>query len=682
MTRAEFEAEKARQLSVVPTTTDIPVMSRADFETERAKQSAGSASNLAAQVATGGAADILNTLSFGYGDELIGTGAGTFDYLKDKFLGGPGTTLLDAISNRTKQSEELRNTWKTLNPTASLFTGIAPALINPLSAIKAVEAIPAAKKVYDSSRALRVALPAADVVGQTALYASGEAKPEERLSAALNAVTDPLTLGVAGVSSGVKAAEPFLENIGKRLYAGAYGIRQSDVKAFPDNSFDVIDELRKSGELSVRNTAEESLDAIRKKEKEIGKALNQTINNVDAGKVTDLPEFPFTKKIINDKSGHAFSEASDLFDKELSGFIDDMAIRGNNGTLTDWQKVKLQLQDDAKKAYSKAPGDRTLKDEVKIAMASDVRDYVERKASQLSSGAGQQIANLNNQLAMREAMIKPLERAAKAEEVATLSRDTLDFIRTTGGYGGLLLASMYDSNDAFTPKGALLLGSLLGTRRGMAASGDILRTLPKGASVLKAPIARSLGLSAANRANATTTSGPAQDNKEISKQPQTRKLTEETLGLPPFKPNPTPALNQGQSVSRKDISNLVEQQHPLIRAIVHQESGGNPSALSPKGAKGLMQLMPGTAKDLGVDPNNPLENLQGGIQYINMMLEKFGDIRLALAAYNYGPGAVEKKINLLAKRGQRPTWQNLKPMLPAETKNYVTNVYSNYLRFA
>ena len=145
---------------------------------------------------------------------------------------------------------------------------------------------------------------------------------------------------------------------------------------------------------------------------------------------------------------------------------------------------------------------------------------------------------------------------------------------------------------------------------------------------------------------------------------------------------PTPQAKQVKTVSRKDISYLVEQQHPLVRAMVKQESGGNPSAVSPKGAKGLMQLMPATARDLGVNPDDPMQNLQGGIQYINAMLEKFGDIRLALAAYNYGPGAVEKKITLLARRGQRPTWQNLKPMLPAETKNYVTNVYSNYLRFA
>jgi soluble lytic murein transglycosylase-like protein len=94
----------------------------------------------------------------------------------------------------------------------------------------------------------------------------------------------------------------------------------------------------------------------------------------------------------------------------------------------------------------------------------------------------------------------------------------------------------------------------------------------------------------------------------------------------------------------------------LFLRLVHQESRWNAQAVSHKGAIGLAQLMPDTARDLNVDPTDPEQNLNGGARYLRMMYDRFGDWRLALAAYNAGPGAV-------AEHGGVPPF--------AETQNYV-----------
>lgn len=80
----------------------------------------------------------------------------------------------------------------------------------------------------------------------------------------------------------------------------------------------------------------------------------------------------------------------------------------------------------------------------------------------------------------------------------------------------------------------------------------------------------------------------------------------------------------------------------LFLRLVQQESGWNPGAVSHKGASGLAQLMPATAERLGVNIDDPAQNLEGGARYLRMMYDKFGSWRLALAAYNAGPGAVEE----------------------------------------
>ncbi len=81
----------------------------------------------------------------------------------------------------------------------------------------------------------------------------------------------------------------------------------------------------------------------------------------------------------------------------------------------------------------------------------------------------------------------------------------------------------------------------------------------------------------------------------------------------------------------------------LVEAVAWQESRLNQQAVSPKGARGVMQLMPGTARELGVDAHDLAANVEGGAAYLARMMDEFdGDLVKALAAYNAGPGAVKR----------------------------------------
>ena len=155
---------------------------------------------------------------------------------------------------------------------------------------------------------------------------------------------------------------------------------------------------------------------------------------------------------------------------------------------------------------------------------------------------------------------------------------------------------------------------------------------------------------------------------------RTGRLIRTTVVVEPraVEPKVVAPLEVGASKPDAPISELVEESASkygvdpvLVHSVIKAESNYNPNAVSPVGARGLMQLMPGTARQLGVHNSfNPKENIEGGVKYLKYLQEKFQDPALALAAYNAGEGAVAKYNNSI------PPYR--------ETQDYVVKVARNY----
>ncbi|MBT2614518.1 lytic transglycosylase domain-containing protein [Bacillus sp. ISL-78] len=145
-------------------------------------------------------------------------------------------------------------------------------------------------------------------------------------------------------------------------------------------------------------------------------------------------------------------------------------------------------------------------------------------------------------------------------------------------------------------------------------------------------------------------------------------------GLTPMSINPISAghANKQSSETATNYDHIISQAaslynlpEKLIKSVIKQESNFNPEATSYAGATGLMQLMPATAKSLGVDDaTDPEQNIMGGSKYLSQMMARYdGDIQVALAAYNAGPGNVDK-------------YNGIPPF--KETQNYVQKVYGTF----
>lgn len=204
-----------------------------------------------------------------------------------------------------------------------------------------------------------------------------------------------------------------------------------------------------------------------------------------------------------------------------------------------------------------------------------------------------------------------------------------------------------------------------------------------------APRAAAFGRSSGivgNTIDTTTTPLPETEADIAAEKAQIRAAieAEKARMSPAATPTPEPTVEPAATiqVGKQNISIPTGDEFApasIVKAVIQVESGGNPKAVSSKGATGLMQLMPGTARDMGVkDRFDPQQNVEGGSRYLAVQLKEFGDKQLALAANNWGPANVKRAMAKVRAEGKRPTWANIKAYVkvPKETREYVDKVLS------
>ena len=246
-------------------------------------------------------------------------------------------------------------------------------------------------------------------------------------------------------------------------------------------------------------------------------------------------------------------------------------------------------------------------------------------------GDGQPVAN---DMAGLKQVAKQFESLFYGQLLASLRSSVPDNPFWGQGSGTKIYQQMHDEQmaDRLADAGGLGIADLIIRQLGSSVSGgdgDAPARIPTQGPPLPPSLAPQAGVGAYRR--------QGEAGERIAAMVRLRRQAEDLGGAVAD----TLGRYQGEIGAAAERTNL----HPgLVLAVVMAESGGDPDALSPKGARGLMQLMPETAREVGVaDAADPQQNLHGGSRYLARMLQRFdGDLDHALAAYNAGPGAVER----------------------------------------
>jgi hypothetical protein len=624
----------------------------------------------AAETAIGGLLNVGSGLTLGGIPKIVAGGNALIDALLGQQSVG------DAYTNRLAQVRALEGAYKQAAAPASIagvpLTEIGSSLLMPIPNV--------AKAAGPLKNIAKQAGVGAGLSGGQTLISSD--KPiEERIQDAAAAAGVGALFG-GGLGAGVEAVKAVpklasaLTEYGQGLQRSSLGLRASDYSKKRGNRLvqavesenPTIETLPTDYQTQVRVSADNLIEknvlgSTRNPEKlysnliaeksNIEQKLQSTLENTqkDVGAIP-LPDTSRTIKYIIDNVDVA-DEGKYL--NKLTEKLDTLQQKGE-GKLTFLNEQKRKLAGEWKK-------DPSLDSNFWRSLYLDYKDHIEKYAPEVK-----QFNKQKQDLLVVEPVLERNKRLAEA--VTTPQKITKALFYTTGGLG--LPAALLGG----PPTTALALAlAALGTKPGQNITGKLAERAGVSGAGITGAGTESL-VSALQKAipSLTAAESPQQGFPTSIQVEQPNNF--DSMSLEQLQGMLNELEPPTEAPQKQDISALISEQPSLIRAIIQTESAGKPQATSSKGAKGLMQLMPGTAKDLGVDPTDPAQNIEGGVRYINQMMDQFGDEKLALAAYNWGPGNLERAIARTKKEGLSPTWSNIleTTYVPAETRKYVSKV--------
>ena len=428
----------------------------------------------AARVTTGGLLNILNGATLNFGDEIVSGANAGIDYLANQYGNivnneDNNTNISELYNNRYGQSKQLRGEFNTESPIGGVVTEVGGGFLNPVNFLS---------KANNVGRLEQIGRAALTGATQGGLYGLGE--DENRLE---NGLGGALWGGALGGTLESLIGSPVWKDVGGRLQRGAMGIRQADIKAAAAGlprgaenpaitAFDnLIEEGVFKGSKAPANVRERLVDRAAS----LNTKLDDVLTIGDAAVPAGLPNFPSSEKYLSKLKGKDYTDASKIFNEEVSELIGTL---DNGGTVKDWQAAKRSVQGNTKYGTDTA----ALRNDVRQQIASDLRQHIEDSVDKFAPSVAGEVKKTNQQLSDGLRVDSVLKRGQEADA----ARDPVDWIknqfRTSGGFGvPMLLAAGAGGTEAARGGSvedavkAGLLGATLGTRGGKFAMGTAIR---------------------------------------------------------------------------------------------------------------------------------------------------------------------------------------------------------------
>lgn len=616
-----------------------------------------------------------NTALFGLPKRAVAAGETAINELGDLFGVGAGRTVGENYDRSMGAIDATMQAQKEANPLTSIAADIGGAVASPVNKLSAV------KKLYDLGKGASFlsGANAAGMAGRAAMSGAQMAltNDDPNTTATEAAVTGAIGSGVLDTAArGVKALAPAAKVTFRKLLGvnstdireAAKGVSKVDMSQAVQKFDDALDIVNKEHGLSGLQLAkgDETVlqDVVRKAQDSIvgrNAAIDDIITAADSvttGPIKiDLKQLDAAAQANKITSGDdIMSEGLKVFDK----FMEPFKKSGTQPTLADLQRAKKELNTFYR------PGE-TYNDAY-TALATDFKNSIENHINGLVKGGKlpdvdlNAIKSINKEegalIQLRNSLAKKLP-GAMAQDLMTDMRSKFFTTGTTGMFGAGQFGEAL-AGDAGKASGQI--AALMGASKRLGR--PIAQSIATGnaAEALMSPGARS-GLLAAQQTltpniqqpsfevnSYAPSGGGAMDflNQAIGPQEAQAMMTEPTKTAPQIQEQQE---QQPEVKPTKLEPSLVDD--TLIKAVTWQESRGNPKAVSPKGATGLMQIMPATAKEIAAelgyeegeyDLKDPEISREFGTHYLNKMMRQFKDEGLALAAYNAGPGQVAKWV--------------------------------------